>query len=283
VPPDNSPPTPPLAAAVDRARTAGTRVRRRAALTTVVVCAHTWHCFNDTWYSSLPGSVAHVAVATTIVACAFRTSMPLGTVVLLGQPALLAAALGVLFTLRTPQDLAATHVVYRFQFEPDEGCYVEPDTRLLSCRAISYRGCVPPLFDYTPVNMAAATFAERAAHALWGPPSTSYFGPLPTPAQLRDAARAAPPTMFHLDKDAAAEPHGITRADAADLPWMALGEGRHADELRIAPLGADLLVITTADLTWGQLRFVGAEGGTVPGYRSVNLTRQTVLGDQRAW
>ncbi|MES2642722.1 MAG: hypothetical protein V4850_24780 [Myxococcota bacterium] len=250
-----------------------------------MVSAHTWHCFNDTWYSSVPGSVAHVLVAITIATMAFRTSALLGALVLLGQPALLAAALGILFALRTPEDLAETHVVYRFQFGPDEGCYLEPDTRLLSCRAISYRGCVAPLFDYTPVHMAAANFAERAAHALWGPPSTSYFGPLPTPAQLRDAARAAPPTMFHLDAAADAETHGITNAHAADLQWMALGEERPADafELRITPLGADLLVISTADLSWGQLRFVGAEGGTVPGYRSVNLTRETVLGDQRAW
>ncbi len=271
------PPPLPLAAALARVQRANAHLARRVALPSAVIVAHFWHIFNDAWCATLPGGIAHTLLSIGLVVLAWRAYPPLGALMVLGQPALLAASLGVLHSFRSSSDSVASHVVHRFQFKADDGCLLEPDTRLVSCPAIGWRGCVPPLFDYTPVNMAATNLAERITYALFGSPTTSYLGPLPTPQQLRVAAQRVHPTVYDLSSDAGlGDDDGVTTEMAWDIQFDLPIDAQAADntiQVRVAPFAPGLLVIATADLTWAQLRLLSHHGGTVPGYHSVDLSQ----------
>lgn len=283
--PDRAAVPAPAALAAERAAAAARAARRTALIMTLVVILHSVHCFNDGWFGSSTGSILHILVSTVLVAAAVSVSRQFGLLVLFGQPALFAAALGVASSYRNPIDSPSQHVVYRIGMDDEDGCYLEPSTRLLTCPPVSrFITCVPPLFDYRIVNMATATYSERALYGLLGPVGTSYFGLLPSSTQLytvllrngvslRDAV-PVPPSVQAL---------GITQDDFADLQGQLIdfaAPGASAD-LVVAPFGTDLVVIADADLTTAQLRVRGAHANPVPGYQRVILADPSFHGDQR--
>lgn len=275
--PDALQPPPSLTGALARSRRASAGVGRRVALPCVAIVVHAWHLFNDSWYESPVGAVAHVTVSIGLVALAWNGYRPLAALLALGQPALLAALLGAVDAIRSPSDGPGTHVVYRREFQAGDGCLLEPDTRLVSCPAIGWAGCVPPLFDYTAVNMAAATLLERTFYAMFGSPSTSYMGPLPSPPELRELASRVQPTL--LDNVAIEE---LAPEAVDEVLLVARSKSDTASDglrLRVVPLGSGVIVVADEGLTWTQLRLTG-DRGTLPGYHDVDLLDAELRGDR---